>query len=109
MKQIRLRLDPDHEDVLDEIVQDENGIKTQQAAICYLIENYKKEKSAFEAKIASIGKSVDELLELCAGSFADSGIEDLAVEGGERLLQQAQDRVDRKITRSMTVAGRYRR
>jgi len=103
MKNLRIRVEQAHLDILDETIQESDGITTYQAAVCHAIVNLKKEKSAFAAKVSAMSKNIDILVELTAGGFSDSGVEDLPGAGSEGLIKQAKEIVERKISRAVTM------
>ena len=103
MPHIRVRLEQEHLDILEEIIQERGGVKSYQAAVCHAVVSLQKQKDGFAAKVNAMSKNIDILVELTAGGFSDSGVEELPEAGGEDLVKQAKTIVERKISRAVTM------
>jgi len=111
MKQVRLRFEQEYVDILDGLMGDNEGISSYADAIKYALRQLgtADDVEKFAVKVNAMSKDIATLLELTAGGFADADIKHLPERGGEELIQQATERVDRKIRRAQnmqTTGGR---
>ncbi|MCM3033695.1 hypothetical protein [Niallia sp. MER 6] len=110
-----IRLTQTHIDIMDELIQNNPGIKNYAEAIRYALlslsnnQNDEGKEENIVRKLNAMSKNIDVLTEMVAGGFHEQGVKAIGSIDETYIYQDAKRNVENKIQRSTTIKTNVKR